>query len=117
MKAAMLSRGGVCRLARKTNSITKSRKASSAQPNHAICVRRNEIVSSRRSGLIQKSLFGRLMAEAGIAAMSRGTPNEMSVAKTMTISSTNKNAAFVCQALAKPLLPKCDPTISGSCCA
>ena len=34
-KAAVLSCGGVRKLARKTNSITKSKKANRAQPIHA----------------------------------------------------------------------------------
>jgi hypothetical protein len=82
-KAAVLSCGGVSKLARKTNSITKSKKANRAQPIHADHTRMYESVSARRSGLSQNLLCGRLITETGIPAMTRVIPNETTVASTM----------------------------------
>src|ERR1700686_390789 len=99
IKAAMFNWGGVCRLARNTSSITKSKKARSAQPNQVVQTGMYESVSSRRSGLSQNSLCGRLIIETGIAAIMRGMLNETTVASTMIANSIEKNVVLVCQAL------------------
>ena len=112
--AALLNWGGLCIFARNASSITKSKNARSAQPNHADHARMYVSVPSRRSGASQNSLWGRLISATGIAAMIPGIPKETTVANIIMASSVAKNAALVCQPLTNPPREKCDPRISGT---
>jgi len=68
---------------------------------------------SRRFGAQPKFLFGRLMMEAGIAAIRRGIPNEMIVAKTITISSTEEKRHLRLPSVDKTARAEMRPQYSG----